>query len=209
MHNIDLYKTEIWLPVDFREGYEVSNCGQVRSLTRYVNHSRGGKKILHGRILKLSQLKAGYLQVQLGGGSAPKLVHRLVAKAFIKNPYNLPCVNHKDGFKDNNKLPNLEWCTYSQNELHSYKTLGKNPNKTNKGNTGILSASAKPVAELNDENIIINIWGSASEAAKSIGTTQGRISCVCRGEAIKGKHLGRRFIYTDRDNYHQFHSEKT
>ena len=38
---------------------------------------------------------------------------------------NKPCVNHIDGDKENNNLNNLEWCTYSENERHSYDVLNK------------------------------------------------------------------------------------
>ena len=47
-------------------------------------------------------------------------IHRLVATYYLDNPSNLPIVNHKDGNKTNNHISNLEWCTYSQNCLHSY-----------------------------------------------------------------------------------------
>ena len=47
-------------------------------------------------------------------------VHRVIASLFIKNPYGLPIVNHKDGVKTNNNVENLEWVTYSENSQHAY-----------------------------------------------------------------------------------------
>lgn len=48
-------------------------------------------------------------------------IHRLIAAAFHDNPAELPCVNHKDGNKGNNRPNNLEWCTHSQNSHHSFR----------------------------------------------------------------------------------------
>lgn len=54
----------------------------------------------------------------------PISAHRLVALAFISNPENKRTVNHIDNNPSNNDITNLEWATYSEQELHSYK-LGK------------------------------------------------------------------------------------
>jgi len=48
-------------------------------------------------------------------------VHRLVATAFLKNPDNLPEVNHKNHKRDDNRLQNLEWISARDNKLHIYK----------------------------------------------------------------------------------------
>ena len=97
---------------------------------KYVIQSNGvicsikGKKIC---LLKQTRLPTGYLQVSImnNGKCESKLVHRLVAQSFLSNENNKPCVNHKDGNKENNNITNLEWCTYSENEKHSYVVLGK------------------------------------------------------------------------------------
>lgn len=51
--------------------------------------------------------------------------HRFAAQEFIPNPENKPFINHIDGNPSSNKVENLEWCTQSENELHSVHVLGK------------------------------------------------------------------------------------
>lgn len=67
----------------------------------------------------------GYLRVSFWDKKRiDKYVHILVAKLFVKNPNNLPFVNHKDGDKTNNHFSNLEWVTSKQNTKHAYN-IGK------------------------------------------------------------------------------------
>ena len=65
----------------------------------------------------------GYYQIVLykNGKAKRYQIHRLVAKAFIKNSENKPTVNHIDGNKLNNVVDNLEWCTSYYNM--TYGTL--------------------------------------------------------------------------------------
>lgn len=78
-----------------------------------------------GRPMKHSPDHHGYARVfvKLSSGKRRGLfVHRLLAAAFIPNPDNKPCVNHKNGNKSDNNLDNLEWCTHKENTDHAVKT---------------------------------------------------------------------------------------
>lgn len=124
--------SEIWKEIKGYEGsYQISNHGNVRSLTRTFNWGINLiPKIIQGRILKLHLHKAGkrngYYQIRFGD-LRRFYVHRLVAQAFIENVNNYRCINHIDGDGTNNKVENLEWCNYSQNRLHATRILGVKP----------------------------------------------------------------------------------
>lgn len=77
-----------------------------------------------GRSKKFKIDRYGYPQVGLWENGKVKYytVHRLLALLFLPNPNNLPCINHKDGNKENYSLDNLEWCTYRHNAKHAIKT---------------------------------------------------------------------------------------
>ena len=72
-------------------------------------------------------ISTGYARVTLylKDRKIKESIHRLVCAKYIPNPDLKPCVNHKDGNKLNNQTKNLEWCTYKENEGHSYRSLGK------------------------------------------------------------------------------------
>lgn len=133
-----------------------------------------------GRIKKMSltKYKDWYFGVVLYNNEmrCRKKVHRLVAEAFIPNPENKPCVNHKDGNKLNNCVENLEWCTYSENNLHAFRTLGrKSPWK---GKFGKDNFGSKTVLQIKDGRII-NVFYGTHEAQRETGISQGSITDVC------------------------------
>lgn len=95
--------------------------------------------------------KDGYPQVVIWKNNKGtfKLVHRFVAKAFIPNPENKPCVNHIDGNKANNKVENLEWVTYSENTLHALEMGLKVPEQgEDVHNAKITNEQAVEICEL-------------------------------------------------------------
>ena len=116
---------EVWKDVVGYEGlYQVSNEGRVKKLahTIYDTGKGGTKRVRHypAKILKLILNAQGYYTVGLSINKKGKthLVSRLVAQAFIPNPDNLPCVNHKDENSQNNYVDNLEWCTRAYNNQY-------------------------------------------------------------------------------------------
>lgn len=106
---------EEWRSIEIFNGkYEVSNYGNVRSLW-------------FGKVkpIKLYNSTNGYLDFTVRNGKdKPKhmRVHVAVAEAFLgKRPKGL-VINHKDGNKHNNHVNNLEYVTYSENNLHALRT---------------------------------------------------------------------------------------
>lgn len=117
---------EIWKDIKEYEGlYQCSNLGNIHSLDRYYYESSGRKNFRNGKTIVPSKNKNGYLQFALYKKSKRKMVyvHIVVAETFIENSKQLKTVNHKDGNKLNNCVDNLEWCSYSENNLHSYRKL--------------------------------------------------------------------------------------
>lgn len=111
MENLE---NEIWKPIMGYEGlYEVSNKGRIKSVLG--SNIQGGGKIF-------SRKSKSYVVVLLykDGKRKGYRACRLVAKAFLTNPGNLPQVNHKNGIKNDDNVDNLEWCTQSQNLKHAY-----------------------------------------------------------------------------------------
>lgn len=160
--------TELWKDIDGYEGlYQVSNLGNVRSLKW-----RRTKTIKN---LCLKRHNKGYLQVGLTKDNVSKmyLVHRLVAQAFMENPNNYECINHKDENKQNNIVENLEWCTKAYNNQYSRK---KHCFSKRRG-----KEISKNILQLDLENRVIKIWENSRTIFLETGMKQWSISECCRG----------------------------
>lgn len=139
--------------------YAITSCGKVWSYK--------SKKFL-----KLKQRKDnGYLEVSLckNGVRKTRLIHRLVAEAFIPNPNNLPQVSHLDETKHHNWVNNLTWATAKENcnmPLHlKRKSKSQINNKTSKK------------VECVETSVI---YESLSEAGRQLGCSPQNIYQACR-----------------------------
>ena len=148
------------MDVDGYKGlYQVSNLGNVRSITRY-------KKVLKPQIDK-----DGYRSVILKNKGSQRhfRVCRLVASAFVPNPQAKEVVNHIDLNRQNDCVSNLEWCTAQENVTHSVK-LGR-----------YNGHGHKPVIQTQNGEVI-KIWPSISDASRGLNIPIANISKCLSGK---------------------------
>lgn len=145
--------------VGYKNRYQVSNLGKVRSMP-----IQSKTNYFKGDVLKTSIDSNGYINVSLSRKTYK--VHRLVAEAFIENPNNYPCVNHIDEDKTNNRIDNLEWCTYKQNNNHGTRNIRISEN------------NGRTIIQCNMNGDEIKRWKSIADAARYYGVKRWTI-CGC------------------------------
>lgn len=169
---------EIWKPIKNYEGiYEVSNFGNIKSLSRKVkvgikNNDFATRK---EKILSQTSRKDGYKRASLSKNKKTKsyYVHRLVAEAFVDNLNKDKYINHKDENKSNNNANNLEWCSFEYNI--NYGTRNKRASKN------LIGKNSKPVCQYDYEGNLIKKWNSILEIEKELGFSASNICACCKG----------------------------
>lgn len=159
--------------------YYISNFGNIKHDNNFL------KKCIHSN---------GYEQVniRIGNKYVTKLIHRLVAVAFIPNPDNKPCVDHIDGNKRNNYVSNLRWVTPVEN---ANNIIAKKRSIENRK-----SHNEKKIVAISGE---INVYfNSIIEASIILGVDRTSISKCLKGQ--RGKAGGYVFKYQEMVTYTDF-----
>jgi len=129
--------TKIWRDIPGYEGlYKASNEGEIKALKKQWKTGKNMLRQKDEHLLTEIKKANGYKYVSLckDGKSKQQSIHHLVALTFLANKENKKCVNHKNGIKFDNRVENLEWATYLENNNHALKTgLRINPSGKNNG----------------------------------------------------------------------------
>lgn len=187
---------ETWKDIPTYLGlYQASNLGRIRTFPKnvefYNSIGENVKTTLGGEIVAQIENKNGYIGVNLldKNNRSFQLVHRLVAMAFIPNPKQLPCVNHKDENPHNNSADNLEWCSYEYNS--NYGTAIERRKKKQR------KFYKKNIEMLTVDGVLIKTFHNFIEIEEYFnkGDVHGNIIAVCKGR--RNKCLGYKWRIVD------------
>lgn len=182
------FQGEEWADIPGYEGrYRASTYGRI-----YSSRSR---KILTPFYIGKFNKGNRYLGVTLvdkDGNKEKHFVHRIVAMCFIPNPNNYPCIDHINTLKHDNKVENLRWCTYSQNNMNpiTYNRM-KNASR-------IHIINSKKIVQIKDGKLIKEY--DSMQQAKRAGYSYYSISKCCKKE--QASHRGYQWMFkSDYENF--------
>lgn len=190
---------EIWKDIEGYESlYQVSTLGRVKSLS----FNKTGKE----QILKPHNNGCGYLTICLWKNNIcdRRYIHRLVAETFISNSENKPCVDHINTIREDNRVENLRWCTYSENLTNpitrkrssdTHREIYQGENNPNYGNRSKNNPLSKPIVQLTLDNEIVKLWFAAKDAEREKQFDASTITKCCRGK--KQTHKNYKWQYVD------------
>lgn len=182
---VNNFECEEWRDImGFIGVYQVSNYGRIRSCA----------KAGYYKIMKPHATTNGYLIVGLSNNGIRRhySVHRIVAAAFIPNPYDFPCVNHKDENKQNNRVENLEWCTILYNNMYSDRM------------ERVQSKRRRPIIQYDLSGKPIAKYSCVREASEKTGISQNAIYTFCYGKYYKDSLRGYKWAFQPTDTHLKF-----
>lgn len=197
-------KQEIWKDIEGYENlYQISSMGRIRSFDRWVKRSNNTLQLTKGKILKpyLGKYERVSL-VDIDGHKHTYNIHRLVAKAFIPNPDNKPCIDHINTDRTDNRVDNLRWVTYKENNNNPItikKKSGDNHPKPMLGKYGREHNLSKPIIQFTLNGELVRKWECFKQVERELGICHSNILSVITG---KRSHAGGfRWEYYDNDRY--------
>lgn len=162
---------EIWKDIPLLSRYQISSLGRVKSKQRITKCNKG--VVNRKQRLMTPQLrgKQGYACVRLRtdiGVTKTYSIHRLVAQAFIPNPENKPTVDHINRDRLDNRVENLRWATYEEQQSNKIVSTGQ---------------SKVPVKAI-DKSGNVYYYDGVVEASKALNVDTGTICKVLSNKYI-------------------------
>lgn len=164
---------EIWKDIPSLSRYQISSFGRVKSKQRRTKCNKGSINRKERLMTPYLRGKKGYeyecirLKTDIGYTKSYS-IHRLVAQAFIPNTDNKPTVDHINRDRLDNRVENLRWATYGEQQY----------NKT------ISTGQAKiPIKDI-DKSGNVFYYNGIVEASKSLSVDVGTICKVISDKYI-------------------------
>lgn len=156
----DIYSPLV--PIEGTDDYYITTDGTI-----YRKYTETELYRLKGYVNTRNGYK--YISLQVNGESKTFRVNRLVAKAYISNPNNLPIVGHQNNIKTDNRVYNLYWTTSQEN---TQKAVDDGLLVNDKGYD---DSQSIPVVCLDKNGIFIKEYGSITIAHKELGVSKSTI----------------------------------